>query len=78
VAPEATFEGISKALLTMLGQQAIASGVEEISLERSLTAQRFYRECGYVATGAPVPGFGVTQWLYNVEARRALTRRLAQ
>jgi GNAT superfamily N-acetyltransferase len=60
VAPEARFQGISKALLTKLERWALESGVTEISLESSLTALRFYQDCGYLGTGAPVRGFGIT------------------
>ena len=60
VAPEARFEGISKALLATLERQAFELGVTEISLESSLTALRFYQDCGYLRTGTPVRGFGIT------------------
>jgi GNAT superfamily N-acetyltransferase len=71
VAPESRYEGISKALLWNLERQSFELGVTEISIESSLTALRFYRDCGYISTGAPVQGFGVT-YRYPMSKRIAL------
>jgi len=61
VAPAARLQGVSTSLLAGLERAAIVLGVDEISLESSLTAKRFYEARGYRASGDPVPGFGVTR-----------------
>lgn len=61
VAPQVRFRGVSKALLASLEERARALGLEELTLESSLTALSFYERCGYWRSGEPVPGFGATR-----------------
>jgi GNAT superfamily N-acetyltransferase len=60
VAPEARFSGVSEALLRALEQEAVGAGIQELKLESSVTALRFYQSAGYSLTGSCVQGFGVT------------------
>jgi GNAT superfamily N-acetyltransferase len=60
VAPAARWQGVSKSLLAALEREALALGLNEISLESSLTARHFYEAQGYGSSGPPVAGFGVT------------------
>lgn len=60
VAPEARFKGVSKSILGLLEREALAAGIQELKVESSKTALRFYRSAGYTSTGGCVPGFGVT------------------
>jgi GNAT superfamily N-acetyltransferase len=60
VAPAARLQAVSTSLLAALEREAIALGLNEISLESSLTAKRFYQTRGYHSSGTPVSGFGVT------------------
>jgi N-acetylglutamate synthase-like GNAT family acetyltransferase len=50
VAPDARFRGVSKALLSQLEARARALGLEELVLESTQTALRFYCSLGYVHT----------------------------
>jgi GNAT superfamily N-acetyltransferase len=61
VAPEARFTGVSKAMLAVLEEHAVASRIAELKLESSVTALSFYESCGYSQVGGTVRGFGVTR-----------------
>ncbi len=60
VAPEARFQGISKALMQGIELWAQSQQLERMTLESSTTAIRFYLSMGWVANGPSRPGFGVT------------------
>lgn len=60
VSPDARFRGVSKGLLAALEREAIIEGIQELTLESSLTALPFYSRCGYVPSGPPCQGFGIT------------------
>jgi len=60
VSPDARFSGISKALLAALEREAISAGIRVLKVESSITALNFYERSGYVSTGCPGKGFGVT------------------
>jgi GNAT superfamily N-acetyltransferase len=61
VAPEAQFTGVSKAMLAVLEEYAVASRITELKLESSVTALSFYESCGYSQVGGTAQGFGVTR-----------------
>lgn len=50
VAPQSAGKGVGKALTIELERQAIASGLNKLSLSSSLNAQGFYQSLGYVAS----------------------------
>jgi GNAT superfamily N-acetyltransferase len=58
VAPEARFKGVSRALLRTLEETARALGQARCTLTSTKTARRFYRDAGYLESGAPVRTFG--------------------
>lgn len=58
VAPEARFQGVSRALLAALEQRAVQHGNAECTLISTRTARRFYLSAGYVETGPPENSFG--------------------
>lgn len=60
VSPDARFRGVSKGLLRRLEAQAVELGVEVVTLLSSATARSFYLSAGYVETGPPQKGFGIT------------------
>ena len=60
VAPEARFQGASKLMLQALEQQAVLWGLTSVAATSSLTARAFYLKCGYMPSGEPVRGFGIT------------------
>jgi GNAT superfamily N-acetyltransferase len=60
VSPDARFRGVSKDLLAILEREARAAGIQELKLESSMTARRFYESCGYVSSGPRCKGVGVT------------------
>jgi GNAT superfamily N-acetyltransferase len=60
VAPESRFRGASKLMLRALEQQAVLWSLKSVVATSSLTARPFYLKCGYVPSGEPVKGFGIT------------------
>jgi GNAT superfamily N-acetyltransferase len=60
VAPEARFMGVSTAMLEWLESEAPRLGIPTVTLESSLTAKKFYEARGYVQSGEPTPGYGIT------------------
>jgi hypothetical protein len=60
VSPNARFRGVSKGIITGLEAHAGALGVERVTLQSSRTARRFYLAAGYLETGPPTKGFGLT------------------
>lgn len=60
VSPEARFQGVSRALVAALEKRAAERGVDRCTLTSTETARRFYRSNGYVETGAPIGGFGMS------------------
>ena len=60
VAPEARFRGASNSMLRELERQATRWGATTVTAVSSLTARDFYLKRGYVASGEPVKGFGLT------------------
>ena len=60
VAPEARFRGASNSMLRGLERQATRWGVTTVTAVSSLTAREFYLKRGYIASGEPVKGFGLT------------------
>ncbi len=61
VAPQARFQGVSKAILAFIEDAAVSAGIREVRLMSSGTARRFYLSCGYKVNGESRPGFGVTR-----------------
>ncbi len=61
VAPDARFQGVSKAMLATLEREAINAGIQTVSLNSTATAKSFYLACGYTSAGESVMGFGATQ-----------------
>jgi len=61
VAPPSRFQGVSKALLASLEEEARRAGIREIRLGSSATALRFYASCGFSSDGDPRPAFGITR-----------------
>ena len=61
VSPEARFQGVSRALLRSIEEEAMNAGISEIRLDSTATARRFYSACGFSSDGDPGRGFGVTQ-----------------
>ena len=59
VAPNARFQGVSKALMAGLEATAINLGIKQLALESTLTARSFYLSLGYVADGPSQPSFGL-------------------
>jgi GNAT superfamily N-acetyltransferase len=59
VAPDARFQGVSKALLRALEDAARARGALRCTLESTATARRFYRACGYADIGPPAGASGM-------------------
>lgn len=51
VSPDVRFQGVSKAMLSRMEADAAAAGVEEMRLESTLTAHRFYLSAGYAPVG---------------------------
>jgi GNAT superfamily N-acetyltransferase len=70
VAPEVRFQGVSKALVEALEESAVHAGLREVKLGSSATARRFYASCGFLPTGPPSAGFGITQ-IYPMSKRLA-------
>jgi GNAT superfamily N-acetyltransferase len=60
VDPDARFLGASTAMLHWLEEEVFRLGVNTVSLNSSDTARQFYKSRGYVQTGEPVAGFGIT------------------
>lgn len=60
VDPDARFSGVSKALLAYLERAGLSAGLQDLKLESTLTALRFYQSAGYSLAGDSVRGFGVT------------------
>lgn len=60
VAPEARFQGVSKCLIRGIEVWASSHGLKWLTLESTATALRFYLSTGWIMTGPPLPGFGVT------------------
>jgi GNAT superfamily N-acetyltransferase len=52
--------GIGTALLESLEAEARQWGLSSIELGSSSAARTFYERHGYVASGSPVPGFGIS------------------
>jgi GNAT superfamily N-acetyltransferase len=60
VAPTARFRGVSKALIQACEERARERGSHRVTLNSTITAQRFYERQGYALTG-PSPGkFGMS------------------
>lgn len=55
VSPETRFQGVSRAMLSALEDEAVKRGATSATLESTLTARRFYSECGYVPGTAANP-----------------------
>lgn len=60
VAPEARFQGASRALLAEMEMRGRELGLSALKLSSTATARRFYERCGFVLAGPPEPGFGVS------------------
>jgi GNAT superfamily N-acetyltransferase len=60
VSPEATFRGVSRAMLGALEARAAERGNTRCTLISTTTARRFYRAAGYVEDGPPQGKFGTT------------------
>jgi GNAT superfamily N-acetyltransferase len=60
VAPEARFQGTSKALMQAIEVWASSCGLKWLTVESTATALHFYLSTGWTMTGSPQPGFGVT------------------
>jgi len=60
VSPDFQRAGAGRALLAALEEQARDWGLESVRLDSSRAALTFYARHGYVPSGAPTPGFGVT------------------
>ena len=60
VAPEVRFQGASKSLMHHVEIWASRRGIEWLSIDSTATALRFYLSSGWIITGPPQPGFGVT------------------
>lgn len=60
VAPEARFQGVSKALMRSIEVWASEHDLEWLKLESSATALRFYLSEGWIGAEPSTPGFGVT------------------
>ena len=61
VSPDATFRGVSRALLVALETRAQERGNQRCSLlSTTETAHRFYRSAGYIEDGPPQGKFGTT------------------
>lgn len=62
VAPEARFQGVSKAMLGALEAWARQQGATRCTLDSTATARRFYRAAGYVEAGPPIRMFGTASY----------------
>jgi Acetyltransferase (GNAT) domain len=60
VAPEARFQGASKCLMQGIEVWASSHGLKWPTLDSTATALRFYLATGWMVSGPPQPGFGVT------------------
>jgi GNAT superfamily N-acetyltransferase len=60
VSPDARFRGVSKALIRAVEARAAGFGLSIVTLESTSTAIGFYQAAGYVDSGPPTRGFGVT------------------
>jgi GNAT superfamily N-acetyltransferase len=60
VSPDARFNGVSKALLRRLEQQAAAMDAAAVALHSTATARRFYGAAGYQDIEPPLKEFGVS------------------
>ena len=60
VSPDYRLRAVSTELLRNIEQEANALGIRRLTLESTLTAERFYRARGFVTAGQPQEGFGVT------------------
>lgn len=70
VLPESRFDGVGKALLLALENQARAWGLKELQLESTATGRPFYERQGFVLDGVPVEMFGMTGYPMRKELRR--------
>jgi GNAT superfamily N-acetyltransferase len=70
VDPSARFHGVSSAMLDALERRARLLGLEEVRLNGTVTARRFYEERGYVAVGC-------TQQAFESLSCQAMAKRLA-
>jgi GNAT superfamily N-acetyltransferase len=70
VDPSARFRGVSSAMLDALERKARLLGLEEVHLNGTVTARRFYEERGYVAVG------GTTQ-AFELISCQSMAKRLA-
>jgi GNAT superfamily N-acetyltransferase len=52
--------GVGRAVLSALEAHAVARQLSEVTLQSSLLARSFYERQGYVSTGPPQPGLGLT------------------
>jgi|SRR5215469_7975238 len=57
VDPSARFVGVSSAMLDTLERKARLLGLDEVHLNGTVTARRFYEERGYVAVGCTTQAF---------------------
>lgn len=60
VDPNDRFKGVSKTMLAAIENEADELGLDELVLDSSSTALRFYNVAGYVKAAEPYSGFGVT------------------
>lgn len=62
VAPEARFQGVSRALLGALESRAIKRGNSKCTLSSTVTARRFYLSGGYKEEAPAAHTFGITSY----------------
>ena len=60
VDPDFRFNGVSKTMLSAIEAEANELGINELSLDSSSTALRFYSGAGYAKSSEAFKGFGVT------------------
>jgi len=60
VSPDHRLRAVSTELLRTIELEAATLGIRRLTLDSTLTAQRFYRARGFVAAGTPRTGFGVS------------------
>lgn len=60
VSPDSRFQGVSRALIAALEEQAMRHGNVRCHLTSTETAHRFYLRAGYRDDGMPIQKFGTT------------------
>ncbi len=73
VSPDLARQGVGRAILKAIENEARAAGVTRLWLDASLNAERFYAACGYVAFSEGLHRLGCGEFMACIRMEKALS-----